>query len=65
MISPSADAAPVASAGATFETPRIAEGRSLAPWDARLVPISFHQTTYWRDQAKLTTREQLENWQFG
>ena len=22
------------------------------------------QTTYWRDQAKLTTREQLENWQF-
>ena len=36
-ISPSADAAPVASARATLETPRIAKGRRLAPRDARLL----------------------------
>ena len=34
---PSAFAAPVASAGATFETPFTARGRSLAPILARLV----------------------------
>ena len=36
-ISPSAEAAPVGNAGATFETPRIARGSSLAPRDAREV----------------------------
>ena len=36
-ISPSADAAPVASAGATWETPLIARGSIRAPRDARLV----------------------------
>ena len=34
-ISPSADAAPVANAGATFETSRITKGSSLAPRDVR------------------------------
>ena len=37
LISLSADAAPVASAGATLETPRIARGSNRAPSDGRLV----------------------------